>query len=116
MPCPIARLRKHRRFGVTKLDQHRTRRVFGEPAGDDHGAKFVVEATVISFGHEANPRRVAVGRSDPAWLAQIRSGARAISNVSPDTTACTGPSNSALASLITSSREVHGGMCVSSSS
>jgi hypothetical protein len=36
--------------------------------------------------------------------------------VSPHTTACTGPSNSALASLITSSREVHGGMCVNNSS
>ncbi len=38
------------------------------------------------------------------------------SNVSPHTTACTGPSNSAFASLMTSSRDVHGGMCVSSSS
>ena len=38
------------------------------------------------------------------------------SNVSPHTTARTGPSNSALASPMTSSREVHGGMCVSSNS
>jgi len=35
---------------------------------------------------------------------------------SPHTTACTGPSNSAFASLITSSRTVHGGMCVNSNS
>ena len=36
--------------------------------------------------------------------------------VSPGTTACTGPSNAALASLMTSSRDVHGGMCVSANS
>ncbi|CNJ13707.1 Uncharacterised protein [Mycobacterium tuberculosis] len=39
-----------------------------------------------------------------------------MSNVSPDTTACTGPSNSALASVMTSSRDVQGGMCVNSNS
>ena len=48
----------------------------------------------------------------------VRSAAqeRPTLNVSPHTTACTGPSNSALASLITSSREVHGGMWVNSNS
>ena len=35
---------------------------------------------------------------------------------SPQTTACTGPSNSALASLMTSSRDVHGGMWVNNNS
>jgi hypothetical protein len=40
---------------VTEFDQYRARRVFGEPARDDHGAKLVVKATVFSFGHDANP-------------------------------------------------------------
>ena len=40
-------------LGVTEFDQHRTGRVLGETAGDDYGAKLVVEAAVFSFGHPA---------------------------------------------------------------
>ena len=36
---------------MTEFDQHRTRWVVGEPAGDDYGAKLVVKAAVFSFGH-----------------------------------------------------------------
>lgn len=36
-------------LGVTEFDEHRSRRVFGETAGDDHRAKLVVEPAVFSL-------------------------------------------------------------------
>ena len=35
--------------------------MFGEPAGDDHGAKLVVKPTIFSFGHDANTSESVTG-------------------------------------------------------
>ena len=80
----------------------------------------------MTTGRSSSSRRPSSRLDTPPTLARRRCGARSArsvrsqerptSNVSPHTTACTGPSNSALASLITSSRDVHGGMWVSNNS
>ena len=87
--------------GLAELDQHRSGRMGGEAAGDDYRSQLVVESAVFSSGHPPTLTVPGDGLSDATT-----------SNVSSHTTACTGPSNSALASLMTSSRDVHGGMWV----
>src|ERR1700737_5653584 len=91
--------------GLAELHQHRSRGMGGEAAGDAHRPQLVVEPAVFSSGHAPT----LTGGSDGTQEC-------ATSNVSLHTTACTGPSNSAFASLMTSSRDVHGGMWVRSSS
>ena len=53
---------------MAEFDQYRTRRVVGETAGDDHGAKLVVEAAVFSFGHAPT---LTPGCSDPFGAADV---------------------------------------------
>ena len=113
-PCPEP-LRQRGTPSVT-LAVHMTRvspnSTSTEPAGWEvkprvmrHRSQLVVEPAVFSSVTRGNPNGVR--------RRSVTGGRRC---VSPHTTACTGPSNSALASLMTSSRDVHGGMWVSSSS
>ena len=79
---------------MTEFDQHRTRRVRGEPTGDEHRAKLVVEATVFSFGHAANPSadddagRNGPRRSGAIWpgpfLLNSRSGVHDLERLAAD--------------------------------
>src|SRR6202012_4342785 len=82
-----------------------------DPAGCD------VNPRVMTTGRSSSSRRPSSRLDTPPTLARgYQVQERPTLNVSPHTTACTGPPNSALASLITSSREVHGGMWVNNNS
>src|SRR6201999_4157913 len=48
-------------FGLTEFDQHRPCRMLGETPSDHQRTKLVVEATVFTFGHDANPSSHAGG-------------------------------------------------------
>src|SRR5206468_10581539 len=85
--------------GLAEFHQHRSGGMRGKAPRYSDRTKLVVKPAVFSSGHAPT----LTGGSDG-------SQERVTSNASLHTTACTGPSNSAFASLMTSSRDVHGGM------